>query len=326
MFLEVVVLMISGYSGVGIYTRQSVCQPIHAEEGLLGVLCPPGSDTRYRDLPDDEAIGGYPSYAALLDLDVEPAVLDSEGRCVVVEFPAFVIFGVYCPANTRGDEAGDKFRHAFWNALDIRIRKLHAMGKRVILTGDLNNAKCELDVAGSEDDKRKEGVTHAEFVSTPNRRIFNQMLADGEVFGARDEGREEPALWDSTRAFHPTRQGMYTHWDTKKNTRPGNFGSRIDYVLTSLSMESWVTDANIQEGLQGSDHCPVYATMDDVVAIGGEKVHLKDIMNPPGYFKDGERLKDIPKKATLAFSARLLPEFNVGQRQSIKDMFKRQPS
>jgi AP endonuclease-2 len=205
-------------------------------------------------MPDEDSIGGYPSYAALLDLDVDPAVLDSEGRCVVVEFPAYVIFGVYCPANTRGDEAGDKFRHAFWNALDIRIRKLDAMGKRVILTGDLNNAKCELDIAGSEEDKRKEGVTHEQFVSTPNRRIFNQMLEDGEVFGRRDDGRQKPVLWDACRAFHPQRQAMYTHWDTKKNTRPGNFGSRIDYVLTSISMRSWVIDSNIQEGLQVRHH------------------------------------------------------------------------
>lgn len=49
-------------------------------------------------------------------------------------------------------------------------------------------------------------------------------------------------------------------------------------------------------------------------------------MNPPGVFKDGKRLQEVPKKATIPFSARLLPEFNVGQRQNIKDMFKRQPS
>jgi AP endonuclease-2 len=234
---------------VGIYTRQSVCQPIRAEEGLLGVLCPPGSSTSYRELPDEEAIGGYPSYSELLDLGVDPAALDAEGRCVVVEFPAFVLFGVYCPANSSGTDQGIAFRHAFWNALDIRIRNLDRMGKRVILAGDLNNAKCELDVAGAEEDKRKEGVSHAEYVSTPNRRILNQLLEDGEVFGSRDEGREKPVLHDACRAFHPERQGMYTHWDTKKNTRPGNFGSRIDYVLTSISMKSWIKDSNIQEGL-----------------------------------------------------------------------------
>jgi AP endonuclease-2 len=66
--------------------------------------------------------------------------------------------------------------------------------------------------------------------------------------------------------------------------------------------------------------------MDDVVTINNEKVHLRDIMNPPGVFKDGERLQPIPTKATIPFSARLLPEFNVGTRQNIKDMFKRQPS
>jgi AP endonuclease-2 len=49
-------------------------------------------------------------------------------------------------------------------------------------------------------------------------------------------------------------------------------------------------------------------------------------MNPDGVFQDGQRLQAIPTKANLPFSARLLPEFNVGQRRNIKDMFKRQPS
>ncbi|KIW07887.1 hypothetical protein, variant [Verruconis gallopava] len=315
-----------GYSGVGIYIRQAVCQPIRAEEGLLGVLCPPGSSTPYRELPADDSIGGYLSYSEMADLGVDPAVLDAEGRCVVLEFPAFVIFGVYCPANTRGDDAGTMFRHAFWEALDKRIRKLDAMGKRIILAGDLNNAVCELDIAGSEEDKRKEGISHEEFISTPRRRILNQLLDDGEVIGARDKGREKSVLWDVCRAFHPKRQGMYTHWDTKKNMRPGNFGSRIDYLLMSISMKSWITDSNIQEGLLGSDHCPVYAVMNDIVTVDGSKIYLKDMINPPGVFKEGERLKDIPEKPTLAFSARLLPEFDVSQRQSIKDMFTRQPS
>ena len=173
--------------------------------------------------------------------------LDSEGRCVILEFPAFVLIGVYSPA-TR-DETRDEFRLGFLNALDIRVRNLIAMGKRVVMTGDMNVCKEALDTANSESGMRKLGITEAEFFSTPSRRLFNHLLDDGKVYGDRDDGREKPVLWDVCRAFHPTRKGMYTCWEQKVNARPGNFGSRIDYVLCSLEMKEWFLNSNIQEGL-----------------------------------------------------------------------------
>jgi AP endonuclease-2 len=259
------VLTTTGYSGVGIYTRQSACLPIRAEEGILGVLCPPNSSTAYRDLPSESSIGGYPTYMQLAELGVDPDVIDAEGRCVVLEFPAFVLFGVYSPANSNG--LRDDFRYAFWSALDTRIRNLDKMGKRVILTGDLNVSRDELDTAGGEEDRRKMGLTHEQYVSTPNRRIFNQLLADGEVIGERDEGREKPVLWDICRAFHEGRKGMYTHWEQKINARPGNYGSRIDYVLCSISMKDWISESNIQEGLMVSS-AAVYTINFCLLALG----------------------------------------------------------
>lgn len=236
-----------GYSGVGIYTRQSACAPIRAEEGVLGVLCPPNSTTPYCELPEDQHIGGYLSLSQLADVGIDAAALDAEGRCVVVEFPAFVLFGVYSPANSSGTR--DDFRYGFLNALDIRIRNLIRQGKRVILTGDLNVSRSELDMANAEENMKKEGISHEQYMSRPNCRVFNQLLEGGEVFGERDEGREAPVLYDICRGFHPNRKGMFTHWEQKINARPGNFGSRIDFILCSLSMKSWFGDSNIQEGL-----------------------------------------------------------------------------
>jgi AP endonuclease-2 len=232
---------------VGIYTRQVSCAPIRAEEGILGVLCPPNSSTRYCDLPDEKAIGGYPSLSQLVDIGVDPIALDSEGRCVVLEFPAFVLFGVYSPANSNGMR--DEYREGFLKALDARIRNLDKMGKRVVLTGDLNVSQDERDSAGAADDIKKMGLTHDDYISTPNRRIFNQLLQGGDVVKPKDEGREKPILSDLCREFHPDRKAMYTHWEQKINARPGNYGSRIDYVLSSVSMQPWFVEANIQEGL-----------------------------------------------------------------------------
>ena len=116
---------------------------------------------------------------------------------------------------------------------------------------------------------------------------------------------------------------MFTCWEQKINARPGNFGSRIDYVLCSEDFKDWFCESNIQEGLMGSDHCPVYAILKEKVDIGGEEVHIRDIMSD-GMFKDGIRHREWTPKDLLPMSAKLIPEFN--QRRSIKDMFQKLPS
>lgn len=305
-----------GYSGVGIYTRNATCAPIKAEEGLLGVL-PSSTGGAYRDLPDEQSIGGYPTEAQIMEIGVDPMALDAEGRCVVLEFPAFVLFGVYSPANSNG--LRDDFRFGFICTLDCRIRNLIAAGKNVVLVGDLNVSRSEIDTASAMEDLRKEGLTHEDYVSTPNRRVFNQLLIGGDVVGERDAGRERGVLWDTTREFHPDRMGMYTHWEQKINARPGNFGSRIDFVLVSEEMKPWIRDANIQEGLLGSDHCPVYADFEDDVNFKGKEMPLVDIMSPSGTFVGGVRKREWKSSSTPAFSAKRLPEFD--KRRSIKAMF-----
>lgn len=241
---------------------------------------------------------------------------------MILEFPAFVLIGVYFPANSTGDR--DDFRHSFMVALDARVRNLVAQGKRVVLTGDLNVIREEIDVANIEEQMRKSGITTEEYLSRPIRRMFNHLLVDGKVTGARDEGREKGVLWDICRLFHPGRRGMFTCWEQKINARPGNFGSRIDYVLCSDGWKDWFCDSNIQEGLMGSDHCPVYAVIKDKVKVCDTEVHISDIMNPQGMFKDGVRLREWCQKDILPVSAKLIPEFD--RRRSIRDMFTKKPS
>ncbi|KAL4862929.1 hypothetical protein BDV12DRAFT_178167 [Aspergillus spectabilis] len=311
-----------GYSGVVVYTRNATCAPIRAEEGLTGILCPPNSSVSFKDLPEDQQIGGYPTIEQLSRLELDTETLDSEGRCVILEFPAFVLLGVYCPANR--DETRDAFRQDFLDLMDARVRNLVAMGKRVFVTGDINISRGEVDAAHAAENIKKGAITEDDFVSAPSRRLFNQLLSDGKVLGDRDDGREQPALFDICRSFHPNRKGMYTCWEQRINARPGNYGSRIDYVLCSLDMQNWFCDSNIQEGLMGSDHCPVYAVFKDSVSLDGGKTNIYDIMNPPGVFQNGQRQQDYASKFLLPLSGRLIPEFD--KRRSIKDMFMRKPS
>lgn len=249
-------------------------------------------------------------------------MLDSEGRCVILEFPAFVLIGVYVPA-TRDDTRTD-FRMGFFSALDARIRNLVAMGKQVVLAGDLNVIRTDIDTACCAEELRKAKMTLEDFLSTPSRRFFNQLIFDGQVIGERDEGREEPVMWDVTRTFHPNREGMFTCWETKKNARPGNFGSRIDYILCTDGIKDWIEDSNIQEGLIGSDHCPVYVTFADTIKRNGADVHILDVMNPADMFKEGRRLREWSTKDLLPQSAKLLNEFD--RRRNIRDMFTKKPT
>ncbi|KAK4869802.1 hypothetical protein LT330_005526 [Penicillium expansum] len=333
------------YSGVVVYTRNATCSPIRAEEGITGVLCPPKSSTSFRNLPKEQQIGGYPTSDQLFrptmtperpnseeeqedvspvpDITIDAQTLDSEGRCVVLEFPAFVLIGVYCPAYR--DESRDTFRMDFLNALDSRIRNLTAMGKNVVVAGDINISKQVIDAAHGIEAIRKSTMTEEEFISAPSRRLFNHLISDGVVIGERDKGRENPVLFDVCRTFHPDRTGMYTCWDQKLNARPGNYGSRIDYVLCSLDMQDWFSDSNIQEGLMGSDHCPVYAVIKEFVKQPAGEVNIRDILNPPGMFKCGRRQQDYSNECALPASGRLLPEFDIDKRRSIKDMFARNP-
>ena len=305
-----------------IYTRNATCAPIRAEEGITGILTPPSSSTSFRDLPDDERIGGYPNAEQLSRSEIDPATLDAEGRCVILEFRAFVLIGTYCPAER--DETRTDFRRGFLEVLDARIRNLVAMGKSVFWTGDLNISREEIDTAMAEEMMRKNNVDNSEWISSPARRLLNQLLVGGKVYGERDEGRENSILWDICRAFHTGRKGMYTCWETKVNARPGNYGARIDYALCSADMKDWWSDSNIQEGLMGSDHCPVYAVMKDKVMVDGAEVYAMDLMNPPGTFVNGERKQEWSTKNLLPTSGKLIAEFD--RRRNIRDMFSRTPS
>lgn len=228
-----------------------------------------------------------------------------------------MLIGTYSPA-TR-DSSRDDFRLGYLDALDARVRNLVAEGKQVVLTGDLNVIRSELDTCNLREVLRKEGMSVEEWMEMPSRRMFNQLVFDGNVAGKRDEGRGEPVLHDLTRMFHPSRQGMFTCWDTKRNTRPANNGSRIDYILCSTGIKDWFTGSDIQEGLMGSDHCPVYAIIGDTVRTEGKETSVLDLMNPSGMFREGRCLREWSAKELLPLSAKLIPEFD--RRRNIRDMF-----
>ncbi|DAA76850.1 TPA_exp: DNA lyase Apn2 [Trichophyton benhamiae CBS 112371] len=276
-------VLVSGYSGVVIYTRSSKCAAIRAEEGVTGALCPPSSRTPFRQLSASEQIGGYPSIEQMEELsEVDPITVDSEGRCLILEFPAFVLIGVYCPADR--DETRDDFRLGFFNLLEVRVRNLVKMGKRVILAGDLNTCAGPIDSAPALERIRKGWC----------------------------------GLWAQPGIHMIPRHSLFCETSVENFTLAGL--ACIHAGTKSDNIRSWFVESNIQEGLIGSDHCPVYASISDRVPFDGKDVHILDIMNPKGAFDDGVEQPRSNKIVPLALSGRLIPEFD--RRRNIKDMFR----
>ena len=68
----------------------------------------------------------------------------------------------------------------------------------------------------------------------------------------------------------------------------------------------------------------MYAITDDEILLGDTKVDIRDVMNPPGMFREGSRLREYSTNDMLPLSGRLIKEFD--GRQSIRDMFARKPT
>ncbi|UZJ52488.1 hypothetical protein CBS101457_001808 [Exobasidium rhododendri] len=262
-----------GYSGVVTFAKTDVCHARKAEMGLTGELVPDRRDAT-------KSIGGYPD-GKVVDSPLYD-VIDSEGRAVVTDFGLFVLFNLYCPNET--DETRREYKMTYSYALAERVGNLISMGREVIIVGDLNIAHLPIDSCGSVN-----LISRDEHLNEhPARRWLDQFLAPNGNF------------YDITRMHHPSRKAMYTCWDTVKDTRPANYGARIDYTLVTKGLLPWIKFADIQANVYGSDHCPIYVDFhDEITSEEGSKLKLSDYI-----LADSNTKRKIP-----ALAASSWPEF-----------------
>lgn len=131
-----------GYSGTATYVRTPVALPFASEEGFTG--CLGGREGGLEGLltfhPELEGLGLMPE---------ELQELDREGRCVVTDHGAFVLFNLYGPAITSSDDeqaaARFAFKLRFYAALQARWDALARAGRAVVVVGDLNICAAPLD-------------------------------------------------------------------------------------------------------------------------------------------------------------------------------------
>lgn len=182
---------------------------------------------------------------------------------------------------------------AYSYTLAERVQNLLRMGREVVIVGDLNIAHLPIDQCGNVGRLNREDHLNEH----PARRWLDQFLAPNGDFH------------DVTREHHPGRKAMYTCWDTVKDTRPANYGARIDYTLVSKGLLPWVKFADIQANVYGSDHCPIFVDFhEEIISKDGTTIRLQDLMKTNA--ADGKR--KLPALATACwpeFAGRRLQSF-----------------
>ena len=190
---------------------------VAAEEGVTGALTPP------ERIACGDAVGHYGRMSEAFDR-ARMLELDSEGRCVLVDLGAFVLFNVYAPSLSSDDEDRERFKLDFLVAVEIRYRALLDAGRRVVLCGDWNVSYGVIDSAVAIEERL---MDEALCERNQSRRWLRRQVSGGE--GAK--GAERDSLVDVFRREYPAARGAYTCWNVSAGAQLTNYGSRIDYFL-----------------------------------------------------------------------------------------------
>jgi exodeoxyribonuclease III len=162
---------------------------------------------------------------------------DMESRIVQALCGNLVLASVYVP-NGGKDYAA---KIGFLERLVAWVKNVHATGRELVLCGDINIARTDMDVHPRE---RKPNVIGQR---AEERTLFEEMLG--------------PHLVDLARALDPANENLFTWWPPWRNMRSRNIGWRIDYVLASRTLAERAQSCVVQADVGTSDHAPVIATI-----------------------------------------------------------------
>lgn len=160
---------------------------------------------------------------------------DQEGRVITCEYETFYLVTCYTP-NSKDGLARLDYRMQ-WEDVFLDYLKALDAKKPVILCGDLNVAKEEIDLKNPKTNRRNAGFTDEE------RDKMRKLLSSG--------------FTDTFRYLYPDKAGIYSWWSYRFNARKNNAGWRIDYFIVSDRLKERIEDALIHTEIYGSDHCPV---------------------------------------------------------------------
>ena len=165
---------------------------------------------------------------------------DHEGRVITLEMENFYLITVYVPNSQDGLKRLD-YRMTWEDDFLAYLKKIEEK-KPVVVCGDLNVAHQEIDLKNPKSNRKNAGFTEEELAK------FTQWLNAG--------------FTDTFRHFYPDQKDIYSWWSYRFKAREKNAGWRIDYFVTSQSLDDKLVDAKIHTDVLGSDHCPVELTLD----------------------------------------------------------------
>ena len=162
---------------------------------------------------------------------------DFENRVVTARVGALEVASIYVPNG--GKDFPAKMR--FLEAMERHAVACRAGGTSLVLCGDLNVARAEIDVHPKERKASAIGQLPEE------RALLERILGQGLV--------------DMGRALDPLNEQMFTWWPPWRNMRQRNVGWRLDYVLASEKLVGEILSCPVMAGVGTSDHAPVVATL-----------------------------------------------------------------
>jgi exodeoxyribonuclease-3 len=198
----------------------------HGEKGYSGV----GLHVRKASFPDPPVFSHPP--------------FDLENRVVQAQVGTLTVASVYVPNG--GKDFMGKLR--FLEAMAGFAGTFQATGTPLVLCGDLNVARSDMDVHPKERKPRAIGQLPEE------RALIESVLSQGLV--------------DVARQLRPDDEALFTWWAPWRNLRQRNIGWRIDYILASTQLASTARTFESQREFGTSDHAPLVATFDSTGIIG----------------------------------------------------------
>ncbi|HKE42043.1 MAG TPA: exodeoxyribonuclease III [Casimicrobiaceae bacterium] len=161
---------------------------------------------------------------------------DIETRIVQVTLGNMLVASVYVPNG--GKDYAAKIR--FMTHLVEWSKQMQAEGRELILCGDINIARADIDVHPRE---RKADVIGQR---QEERDLFQALL--------------DASMVDVTRKFDPDNDRLFSWWPPWRNMRQRNIGWRIDYILASRTLADRASACTILADVGTSDHAPIMMT------------------------------------------------------------------
>ena len=200
---------------------------------------------QYWNYAEKKGYSGTAIFAKAEPISVQYGVgvpeLDTEGRLITLEYPSYYVATCYTPNAQEGLKRIDH-RMKWEDAFRAYLGGL-AERKPVLVSGDLNVARTDIDLKNPGPNRGKAGFSDQE------REKMEWLLSSG--------------FTDSFRYLYPDVTGAYSWWSYRFNARKNNAGWRIDYWLVSDGAKERITGAAIHSEVFGSDHCPVELILKD---------------------------------------------------------------